>query len=160
MTSEEKTSQNDFLAELTTLGVKNPDSPSTEELTLILKAMLENKKINSETIISYLGNANIALESYYTSLKDLSTDSRIIGEKTLDLIQEGVQILGVNLQNKNLRAKERSEIRIQINDLMAKAVEVHHRQAKSRDVMVTTGGGVLVAFLAILATLFGRRNDT
>lgn len=154
-------SEDRFLEKLKVLGVKDPNSPTTEELALILQTMLKDKEIKSQTIRSYLENANIALENYYDALKILSADARKIGEKAMDLIQQAIHILGANLRRKDLKPAERSEVRNQISELTVKAVDIHHRQAKTRDTMVITGGGLIAGLLALIAAIFtSRRNHT
>lgn len=153
-------SEDRFLEKLKVLGVKDPNSPTTEELALILQVMLKDKEIKSQTIRSYLENANIALENYYDALKTLSADARKIGEKAMDLIQQAIHILGANLLRKDLKPAERSEVRNQISELTAKAVEIHHRQSKTREAMVITGGGLIAVLLALIGTIIGKRDHT
>ena len=148
-----------FLEKLKSLGVKDPNSPTKEELTLILETALKDKEIDFLTIRSYLETANIALESYFNALKSISADGRKMGEGALALIQQAIDILGVNLAKKRLKPAERSEVRNHISELTAKAVDIHHRQSDSRDTMVKTAGGVVAGVLAVIAWIFNSRRD-
>lgn len=148
-----------FLEKLKSLGVKDPSSPTKEELTLILETALKDKEIKFLTIRSYLETANIALESYFDALKSISADGRKMGEEALTLIRQAIDILGVNLAKKGLAPAERSEVRHHISELTAKAVDIHHRQSDLRGTMVKTGGGIVVAALALIGWMFSSRQD-
>lgn len=148
-----------FLEKLKSLGVKDPHSPTKEELTLILETALKDKEINFLTIRSYLETANIALDRYFDALKSISADGRKMGEGALALIHQAIDILGVNLAKKGLKPAERSEVRNHIGELIAKAVDIHHRQSDSRDTIIKTGAGVVAGVLALIALIFNSRQD-
>ena len=148
-----------FLEKLKSMGVKNPSSPTKEELTLILETVLKNREIKLQTVKSYLETANIALNNYFDALKSISADNKKIGEEALALISKAIDILGINLAKKGLAADERSEVLHQINELTAKAVDIHHRQLDSRDTIVKTGGTIVVAILVLIGGIFGSRQD-
>lgn len=150
-----------ILAAVGRLGVGDPKHPSGKDFKVVLDAYLKDKTLNTEVFSTYVNSVSVPLAAMFEGFKQFSADSSGVSKRTVDVIQQAMQVLEVDLKRHDISESERREIRNQVLSLVVEAREEarEHRSFLMGLTYVGVGAVVVVGGVAVYV-ISGGKNST
>jgi hypothetical protein len=147
------------LLKLKTLGVKDPNNPSADDMKIILDSYLKSKELSVDAFTTYVNSISPTLKILFEGLQQFAAAQSSITSQTLIIINNAITILSAEL-NKNLSSEEKKEVWNKIVDLVQEA----RKESESHNNLMKTfgyiGGGVALVGLGVVVAIVTKGKNT
>jgi len=144
--------------QLQELGITFPLKGNKKELLVILQAYIVDRKINLEILKNYFTNVGPSTKTLIESLKQFSVEQTKISTKTLDLINNAVEICKIQLQ-KDLSKEERESLNNQVFEYIKEARKESNEHRKFLLQLAAIGGATLLIIGGITVLILTRGKN-
>jgi hypothetical protein len=140
------------------LGVRDLSNPSPREVKLVLDAYLKDKSLNTEAFNAYAKSLSAPLKAMVEGFAQFSADSRDVSKKTIDVIQQAMDILKGELSRPDISDDDRRQVLDHALRLVAEARDESDRERRfrSRLAQYVVGGTVVVVGTGVMIVTAGK----
>jgi hypothetical protein len=140
------------------LGVGDPKNPSARDFKLIFDAYLKDKSLDTDAFNTYVKSLSAPLKAMCEGFAQFSADQQEVAKKSIDVIQQAMEILQGELKRANISDDERRELLDRVLRLVAEARDEAERERtfRARLAYGVLGGLALVTGVAVAVLTAGR----
>jgi hypothetical protein len=150
---------NNLSLKLKTLGIKNPNDPSAEDMKAILDGYLKSKELDADSFKIYVNSISPSMKIVFDGLQLFAAAQESVSTQTLTIINNAIAILGAEL-NKNLSPNEKKRIHNKIISLVQEARKESESHNNLMKKLALIGGGVALVVIGGTIVIVTRGEKT